>query len=165
MYIGVISDTHGVLDDSFMEFLQPVDEIWHAGDWGGDAGFPSKILSLGKPVVGVCGNCDGFPLRLDYPEYQFKERGGARILMTHIGGYPGKYSPAARVLLDKYKPDIFICGHSHILKVIYDHSRNCLSVNPGACGIQGWQTVRTALRFRVENGEVSGMEVFEYPLR
>lgn len=164
MYIGVISDTHGVFDDAFRDFLSPVDEIWHAGDWGGDENFPSKITSL-KPVVGVYGNCDGSPVRLDYPEFQFLERGGAKMLMTHIGGYPGNYSPAARLLLEKYKPDIFICGHSHILKVIFDHRRNCLCVNPGACGIQGWQVVRTALRFRVENGEVSGMEVFELPFR
>lgn len=164
MYIGVISDTHGVFDEAFKEFLAPVDEIWHAGDWGGGEDFPSAVTSLGKPVVGVFGNCDGFPVRLDYPEYVLEERGGARILMTHIGGYPGRYSPKARQLLDTLKPDVFICGHSHILKVIYDHKRSCLCVNPGACGIQGWQVVRTALRFRVENGEVSGMEVFEYPL-
>lgn len=162
MYIGLISDTHGVFDERFKEFLDPVDEIWHAGDWGGDLSFIMQITDY-KPTVGVYGNCDGQDLRFDFPEYQFFERGGMSVLMTHIGGYPGRYDPRALAKIKELHPQIFVCGHSHILKVMYDRKYDCLTMNPGACGIQGWHIVRTALRFNIENGAVSGMEVFELP--
>jgi len=162
MYIGLISDTHGVFSDAFREFLAPVDVVLHAGDWGGGESFIRSITDF-KPVVGVYGNCDGFEARRLYPEYQLLKVQGLTVLMTHIGGSPGHYYPSARALIEKFKPDVFICGHSHILKVMRDSRYNLLYVNPGAAGIQGWQLVRTALRFRIDSGEVKDMEVFEFP--
>ena len=160
MYIGLISDTHGVFSDAFKEFLAPVDVIWHAGDFGGGLSFADSIREF-KPLVGVAGNCDGQDIRLEYPEHQLLKLEGLTVLMTHIGGSPGHYYPQARKLIEQYKPDIFICGHSHILKLMNDRSRDMLYINPGAAGIQGWHVVRTALRFKIENGEVKDMEVFE----
>lgn len=162
MYIGLISDTHGVFDDRFKEFLEPVDQIWHAGDWGGDDAFAAGIRAF-KPVVGVYGNCDGQSIRFDYPQHQFFECEGLPVLMTHIGGYPGHYDLRAHALIENYRPKLFVCGHSHILKVINDRHYDMLTMNPGACGIQGWQVVRTALRFKIERAEISALEVFELP--
>ena len=162
MYIGLISDTHGVFDDRFRAFLEPVDRIWHAGDWGGDDEFVKGITSF-KPVTGVYGNCDSHALRFDFPQHQFFECGGMSVLMTHIGGYPGHYDLRAQALIEQYRPQLFVCGHSHILKVINDRHYDMLTMNPGACGIQGWHVVRTALRFKIEDGSVSALEVFELP--
>lgn len=163
MKIGLISDTHGVLDHDFCRFLEPVDEIWHAGDWGGDAAFLQRFRDLGKPIVGVYGNCDGYPVRYDYPEFQCFVREGLKVLMTHIGGYPGHYNPVARRVIMEEKPGLFVCGHSHILKVQWDEKYRMMTMNPGAAGLQGWQVFRTALRFNVSAGEVSGLEVFKLP--
>lgn len=160
MKIGLISDTHGVWSPEFQDFLKDVDVIWHTGDWGGDIEFTKKISSW-KPVVGVYGNCDGQDIRFEYPAFQFFNCEGMSVLMTHIGGYPGKYDHRARALIESLRPQIFVCGHSHILKVQWDEHYQMLSVNPGACGLQGWQVVRTALRFKIENGNVSDMEVFK----
>ena len=162
MYVGLISDTHGVFDDAFRRFFDPVDQLWHAGDWGGDLAFTRKISDF-KPVVGVYGNCDGQDIRFDYPLYQSFECGGMRVLLTHIGGYPGHYAPGVRSLITDCQPQLFVCGHSHILKVMYDNQYQMLTMNPGAAGLQGWQLVRTALRFKVEDGAVSAQEVFEVP--
>lgn len=162
MYIGLISDTHGVFSEPFREFLSPVDVIWHAGDWGGDREFAASIADF-KKVVGVYGNCDSQELRFDYPRHQFFDCEGKSVLMTHIGGYPGHYDAEARRLIESLRPQLFVCGHSHILRVIYDRHYDMLTINPGAAGLQGWQVVRTALRFRIEKGEISGMEVFELP--
>lgn len=162
MYIGLISDTHGVFSPEFREFLQPVDELWHAGDIGGDEAFLQSIKDF-KPVVGVHGNCDGYPARYDFPEFQCFEREGLKVLMTHIGGYPGHYNSVARRAIMEMKPGLFVCGHSHILKVQWDDQFNMLTMNPGAAGLQGWQLVRTALRFKIESGSVKGLEVFELP--
>lgn len=160
MYIGVISDTHGVWSEEFQEFLKDVDMVWHAGDWGADLEFAKKISSW-KKVVGVYGNCDGSDLRFEYPAYQFFDCEGMSVLMTHIGGYPGRYDLRAQALIERFHPQLFVCGHSHILKVQFDNHYNMLTINPGACGLQGWQVVRTALRFKIENGKNSDMEVFE----
>ena len=103
----------------------------------------------------------GQDIRFDYPAYQFFDCEGMSVLMTHIGGYPGKYDPRARALIESLRPQLFVCGHSHILKVQWDEHYQMLSVNPGACGIQGWQVVRTALRFKITKGKLSDMEVFE----
>lgn len=162
MKIGLISDTHGIFDDRFKEFLEPVDQIWHAGDWGGGEDF-CKTVSGFKPVVGVHGNCDGQDVRFLYPAQQFFVCEGMSVLMTHIGGYPGHYDLRAQGMIESYRPQLFVCGHSHILKVIYDDHYQMLTVNPGACGLQGWQIVRTALRFRIEDGNISDMEVFKLP--
>lgn len=160
MFIGLISDTHGVFDPQFEAFFEPVDQIWHAGDFGGGMDLAARLASF-KPLVGVSGNCDNQALRYDHPLYRFFECEGLKVLMTHIGGYPGRYDSRARELIDRYRPDIFICGHSHILKVVRDTKRNMLVINPGAAGIQGFHIVRTALRFKLENGRIHSMELFE----
>ena len=160
MYIGVISDTHGVFSKEFRDFFEPVDQIWHAGDFGGGMELAEQIASF-KPLLGVAGNCDNYNLRYVHPIYRFFECEGLKVLMTHIGGYPGRYDASARALIDAHKPDLFICGHSHILKVVRDPKRNMLVVNPGAAGIQGFHILRTALRFRIEEGRIFDMEVFE----
>ena len=160
MYIGVISDTHGVFDQQFRDFFEPVDEIWHAGDFGGGLALAAEIAAF-KPLLGVAGNCDNYNLRFEHPLHRFFECEGMKVLMTHIGGYPGKYDVRAKELIDRYKPDIFICGHSHILKVVRDNRRNMLVINPGAAGIQGFHVIRTAIRFKIEDGEIHSMEVFE----
>lgn len=160
MYIGLISDTHGVFSDEFKDFLSPVDVIWHAGDFGGGLSFADSIRGF-KPLVGVSGNCDGQDIRLEFPQHHLLKLQGISVLMTHIGGSPGHYDLRAQALIDRYRPDVFICGHSHILKVMNDKVNGLLYINPGAAGIQGWHVVRTALRFRIENGQVRDMEVFE----
>lgn len=160
MFIGLISDTHGVFDQPFRDFLEPVDQIWHAGDFGGGMELAEDIAGF-KPLVGVAGNCDNHDLRFIHPLHRFFECGGLKILMTHIGGYPGKYDPRARRLIEDLRPDIFVCGHSHILKVVRDTRRDMLVINPGAAGIQGFHIVRTALRFHIDDGRIHDMEVFE----
>lgn len=162
MFIGIISDTHGVFSDEFKEFLSPVDEIWHAGDFGGSINFADSIAAF-KPLKGVYGNCDGQDIRLVYPEYQYFECEGTRVLMMHIGGRPGKYDFKARELIGRYSPDIFVCGHSHILMVKNDPKAGLLYINPGACGLQGWQVERTALRVHIDEGKIHDMELFRVP--
>ena len=162
MTIGLISDTHGIFSREFREFLEPVDELWHAGDWGGDDAFLKTIRDF-KPVVGVYGNCDGYPARYDFPEFQCFSREGLKVLMTHIGGYPGKYDPRIRNILCTNPPKLFISGHSHILKVQFDKTLGLLHINPGAAGLQGWQKVRTLVRFSVHEGSFSDLEVIEIP--
>ena len=158
MFIGIISDTHGVFSDEFKEFLSPVDEIWH----GGSINFADSIAAF-KPLKGVYGNCDGQDIRLVYPEYQCFECEGTRVLMMHIGGRPGKYDFKARELIGRYSPDIFVCGHSHILMVKNDPKAGFLYINPGACGLQGWQVERTALRVHIDEGKIHDMELFRVP--
>lgn len=162
MFIGLISDTHGVFDAPFREFLSPVDEIWHAGDFGGGFETAAEIATF-KPLVGVCGNCDNYDLRYDYPVHRFWECEGMKVLMTHIGGYPGRYSPQAyrKILADK--PNLFVCGHSHILKVQYDNTLQMLTMNPGAAGIYGFHQVRTLLRFEIDGRDIRNLEVIEMP--
>ena len=160
MFIGLISDTHGVFSQEFKDFLAPVEQIWHAGDFGGGMDLAEDIAKF-KPLVGVAGNCDNYDLRYTHPIHRFFECEGMTVLMTHVGGYPGRYDVRARELILKYRPDIFICGHSHILKVVRDTKYNMLVINPGAAGIQGFHLVRTALRFRIDHGRIHDMEVFE----
>jgi putative phosphoesterase len=159
-YIGLISDTHGVFSEDFRSFFGPVDEIWHAGDFGGGLELAAQIAAY-KPLLGVAGNCDNYDLRYTHPVHRVFECEGFKVLMMHVGGYPGRYDVRARQLIDEHKPDLFICGHSHILKVVRDPKRNMLVINPGAAGIQGFHLVRTALRFKLEAGYISEMEVFE----
>ena len=162
MYIGLISDTHGVFTQDVRDFLAPCDQIWHAGDFGGGLVTAREIASF-KPLIGVYGNCDDFDLRYEYPEYRCFECDGATVLMTHIGGHPGHYAPRARTLINKFRPNIFVCGHSHILRVQYDDVYEMMTLNPGACGHQGWHTLRTALRFKITGGALSDMEVLNLP--
>jgi putative phosphoesterase len=160
MYIGLISDTHGVFSPEFRNFLEPVDQIWHAGDFGGGMDLAKEIAQF-KPLLGVAGNCDNYDLRFEHPVYRFFECEGLKILMTHIGGYPGRYDARACRLIDELRPDVFVCGHSHILKVMRDPKRDMLVINPGAAGIQGFHLLRTALRFQINAGKIENMEVFE----
>ena len=160
-YIGLISDTHGVFSPQFREFLQPVDEIWHAGDFGGGMDLAEEIAAF-KPLVGVAGNCDNHDLRFIHPLHRFFECEGMKVLMTHVGGYPGRYDVRARELIDRYRPDIFVCGHSHILKVIYDPIYQLLHINPGAAGIYGFHKVRTAIRFVIDGDDIRDMEIGEW---
>ena len=160
MYIGLISDTHGVFSKEFRDFFEPVDQIWHAGDFGGGMALAEQMAQF-KPLIGVAGNCDNYNLRYIHPIHRCFECEGLKILMIHVGGYPGRYDAVAKNLIDTHRPDIFICGHSHILKVVRDPRRNMLVINPGAAGIQGFHLVRTALRVRIEEGRIFDMEVFE----
>lgn len=161
MKIGILSDTHGHLDDRFLKFFENCDELWHAGDIGSTEIF-HKIGRF-KPTVWVYGNIDGAEIRLLCPHEQVFEREGLKVFMTHIAGYPTRYNASAKANILKHKPDMVICGHSHILKVIYDSQFNHLHVNPGAAGNHGWHKVRTAVRFDIVNGKPAGMELFELP--
>lgn len=162
MYIGLISDTHGMFSQEFRDFLAHVDQIWHAGDFGGGLELAEEIAAF-KPLVGVAGNCDNYNLRFTHPVHRFFECEGMKVLMTHIGGYPGRYDVRAKELINKYSPDVFVCGHSHILKVVRDPNRDMLVLNPGAAGLQGFHVFRTALRFKIEAGQIHSMEIFELP--
>ena len=162
MFIGLISDTHGVFSQEFRDFLAPVDEVWHAGDFGGGLETAHEIAEF-KPLVGVYGNCDSQILHYDYTEYRHFTCEGMSVLMMHIGGYPGHYSPKALKLIAGLRPQLFVCGHSHILKVMYDERYEMLTLNPGAAGLQGWHTVRTALRFHIDDGKIHDLEVFNLP--
>lgn len=161
MYIGLISDTHCIFDDVLRRFLEPVDVIWHAGDFGNIE--TAEAIASFKPLVGVYGNCDGQDIRLRHPSVQVLDIEGKKVLMTHIGGYPGRYDFKALQLIEAHRPDIFVCGHSHILKVMNDNRRGMLCLNPGAAGKFGFHLVRTALRFRIEDGDIRDMEVGEWP--
>ena len=159
-YIGLLSDTHCFFDDKLRDFFAPVDEIWHAGDFGNLE--TMKEIAAFKPLMGVYGNCDGQEVRLSQPYIRLLEEEGFKILMMHIGGYPGRYDYKALQLIEAHRPDIFICGHSHILKVVHDRLRNMLTITPGAAGIQGFHQVRTAIRFKLDNGKISDMEIGEW---
>lgn len=159
-YIGLLSDTHTYFDDKIRKFFEPVDEIWHAGDFGSLA--TADEIAAFKPLKGVYGNCDGYDVRAAHPYIQLMETEGFKILMMHIGGYPGRYDMKAMQLIYAHRPDIFVCGHSHILRVMNDKSLNMMVINPGAAGIYGIHKVRTALRFRLDNGKISDMEVAEW---
>ncbi len=157
--IGLLSDTHGYLHPEIAKHFANVDEIWHAGDIGSIEVI--NMLEKLKPVRAVFGNIDGREIYSRYPEDQRFECEGMDVWMTHIGGYPGKYSPRVRPLIKKNPPKLFISGHSHILKVMPDNKLNLLHINPGACGRQGWHKVKTLVRFSLENGRVKDMEVIE----
>jgi len=163
MKVGVMSDTHGWVAPAVYEHFADVDEIWHAGD----AGTIDVITELEafKPLRAVWGNIDGFDVRKATEEYLFFRAGSKNVLMIHIGGYPGRYAPRAMELIRELKPDIFVCGHSHILKVMYDNSNRMLCINPGAAGRTGVHRVMTLLRFTVEGETLSDMEVVEFGSR
>jgi len=160
-YIGLLSDTHCFIDDKLRKFLDPVDEIWHAGDFGNLEAL-EELEKLGKPVKGVYGNCDGTDIRERVPYIQIMQVEKMKVLMMHIGGYPGRYDYRALQLIEAHRPNVFICGHSHILKVINDKRRDMMTINPGAAGIYGWHKVRTAVRFHIEGDKLVDMEVGEW---
>lgn len=157
--IGLISDTHSFLDDAVFKHFESCDEIWHAGDFGSIE--VADRLAAFKPFKGVYGNIDGAEIRLVYPENLRFKCENVDVWITHIGGYPGKYSPQVRPEIYTHPPQLFICGHSHILKVIYDKKINCLHLNPGAAGKQGWQKVRTLMRFTVNDNKIEELQVIE----
>jgi putative phosphoesterase len=159
MRIGLLSDTHGFLDPAVYTYFGDCDEIWHAGDFGPVAVYDQ--LKAFKPVRGVWGNVDGAQVRLCVPKELEWECEGLRVYMTHIGGHPGRYERGIRAELEKRRPGLFICGHSHILKVVRDPALGLIHLNPGACGHTGWHLVRTLLRFTVEGGKLSAMEAIE----
>ena len=158
MKIGLVSDTHGWLDEEVFEHFASCDEIWHAGDIGNEEILDR--LEAFKPTVSVYGNIDGQELRRRIPFSVRLERGGMFFYMTHIGGAPGRLAIPIRSEIEENPPDVFICGHSHILKIVRDPVYNkMIHMNPGAAGRQGFQTVRTIVRFEVESGQISNLEV------
>lgn len=157
--ILLLSDTHGYWDPRYKEYAAPCDEIWHAGDMCSYE-HAQQFAAL-KPFRAVCGNCDGYDLRRLYPEVLRFRSEQVEVLMKHIGGYPGHYDPSVRRIMQSDPPQLFISGHSHILKVMYDHHLHCLHINPGAAGLQGWQTVRTMVRFVIDQTEIKDLEVIE----
>lgn len=157
--IGLLSDTHGFLDPRFFELFAEVDEIWHAGDIG-DGNVLTDLESF-KICRAVFGNIDDWDLRSRTTEHQRFECEGLKVWMTHIGGYPGKYAPKVKQDIYKNPPGLFISGHSHILKVIFDKNLNCLHINPGSAGKYGFHQVRTAVRFAIDKGEIKDLEVIE----
>ena len=158
--IGLLSDTHGYLDKALLSVLTGCDEIWHAGDFGSMEVY-HELVTLNKSLKGVHGNIDGLELRQILPldlNWQVEE---TKIFMTHIGGYPGKYSARVKNILFEQKPHIYVCGHSHLLKVIYDKKLNLLHLNPGACGKEGIHKIRTALKFTIDGDKIKDMGVVE----
>ena len=176
--IGLLSDTHGLLDKRVFEHFEPCDEIWHAGDIG--SAEVLRALREFRPTRAVFGNIDGGEVRYSLSEfYRFRVE-GVNVLMTHIGGYPGKYNPwlipwfekslKAKQMVNSSAEDnsfnrddidLFVCGHSHILKVQYDKHYQFLTLNPGAAGKSGWQTVQTLLRFTIDGQKIDNLEVIE----
>jgi len=161
--IGLLSDTHGFLDPAIFEYFAGCDEIWHAGDFGSLEVL--KELRAFKPLRGVSGNVDGADVRAEVPEELAWECEGVRVYMRHIGGYPGNYDRTAKRQIEKLRPDLFISGHSHILRVMRDPEFKLLHMNPGACGHNGWHKMRTVLRFSIEQGKISGVEAIELGVR
>lgn len=158
--IGLLSDTHASLSERIFRFFEPVDEIWHAGDIGNTE--TADRLAVFRPFKAVYGNIDDHVLRRMYPETQRFFCEDVEVLITHIGGYPGRYESRVRAEFRKKAPQLFICGHSHILKVIYDPKFQCLHINPGAAGNKGFHNVCTAIRFVIEGQNIKDLEVLEF---
>jgi hypothetical protein len=159
--IGVLSDTHAYLDERIFEHFNKCDDIWHAGDIG-SMEVVQKLSSF-KPLRAVHGNIDGGLIRSSYPQFLNFTCEKVSVLLTHIGGYPGRYAKEVRQQLLAYKPDLFVCGHSHILKVQFDQVFNTLCLNPGAAGLEGFHHVRTVLRFEIDGKNIQNLEVIEMP--
>ena len=159
VHVGLISDTHGFLEEAIFAHFEKCDEVWHAGDFG-----PAEVLErlkAFKPVRGVYGNIDGADIRAELPPDLDWICEGLHVYMTHQGGYPGNYDPRAKRELEQRKPDLFLCGHSHIARVMRDPKLKLLHMNPGACGRIGWHQKRTALRFKVEGERIGNVELIE----
>jgi putative phosphoesterase len=157
--ILLLSDTHSHIDETILKYVKLSDEVWHAGDIG-DLKVTDTIKKL-KPLRAVFGNIDNHEARLEFPLNNRFFCESVEVLLTHIGGYPGKYSPAIREEITKNPPKLFICGHSHILKVIFDKKLNCLHMNPGAAGISGFHQKRTMLRFEIDGDKIQSLEIIE----
>jgi len=159
--IGLLSDTHGYLHPQITDYFSGVDEIWHAGDIG--TAQVADALEAFKPFRAVTGNIDGRELRARYPEDLRFHCAGIDVWMTHIGGYPGHYAPRVKPLILRNPPQLFISGHSHILKVMPDTRLKLLHINPGAAGQQGWHRVKTLIRFDIREAKIENLEVIELP--
>lgn len=157
--IGIISDTHAWWDDRYALHFADCDEIWHAGDIGSEV-IIDRLEDV-APVRAVFGNIDDALLRRRFNELEVFEVEGVKVVLTHIGGYPGRYAPGMRARLELSRPKLMVCGHSHILKVMRDPSLGVLTINPGAAGRQGWQTVRTLLTLCLDAGNVTNCQVIE----
>lgn len=161
MMIGIVSDTHNHWDERIETFFGNCDVILHAGDIGSLA-LADRIAAF-RPLIAVSGNIDDAATRREHPLTYDGNIGACHILMTHIGGHPGRYAPGIRSAIKASSPNIFICGHSHILRVIFDRSLGTLYINPGAYGLQGFHRVRTALRLRLDGATPRDLEVLEIP--
>lgn len=159
--IGLISDTHGYLDEQVFKYFKECDEIWHAGDFGTITIAEELTAQSGLPLKGVYGNIDGYDVGSVYPEVLTWQCEEVKVFMTHIGGYPGRYAPKIKQALADNHAKLFICGHSHILKVIYDDKLSCLHINPGAAGRQGWHLVRTIVTFAIDGSNITDCKVIE----
>ncbi len=157
--ILLLSDTHSHLDEKILKYVNLADEVWHAGDIG-ELHVTDSLKKL-KPLRAVFGNIDNAEARMEFPLNNRFFCEGVDVLMTHIGGYPGKYNAAIREELMQNPPKLFICGHSHILKVIFDKKLNLLHMNPGAAGISGFHQVRTMLRFEIDGDKIQNLEIIE----
>lgn len=158
--ILLLSDTHGYIDDDILKYVKQADEVWHAGDIG-NFEVTDAIKAL-KPLRAVYGNIDDSKARMEFPEHNRFMCENVEVWMTHIGGYPGRYDPRIKAEIYKNPPKIFICGHSHILKVMPDKKLNLLHMNPGAVGKQGLHKVRTMLRFTIDGNKIDNLEVIEF---
>lgn len=157
--IGVLSDTHGWLNPKVLEFFKECDEIWHAGDIG-SIDLADELANF-KPLRAVYGNTDDWEVRREYPMIQIFNAEDLKVIMTHIGGYPSHYEPEIKGLIVKERPNIFISGHSHILKIMQDKKYNLLHINPGAAGRNGFHKTITMVRFQIDGKRIEKMEVFE----
>ena len=157
--ILLLSDTHSHIDDQILKYVKLADEVWHAGDIG-DLQVTDQIKAI-KPLRAVFGNIDDAKVRLEFPLHNRFICEGVDVWITHIGGYPGKYDLRIREDIKHNPPKLFICGHSHILKVQFDKELNCLHMNPGACGKHGFHQVKTMLRFEIDKGEIKNLEAIE----
>lgn len=157
--IGILSDTHGYWDDRYYKYFEECDEIWHAGDIG-SVEVADKFQSF-RPLRAVYGNIDSKDIRIMFPETLRFDCEGVDVMMKHIGGYPGRYDTSVKEILRQDPPSLFISGHSHILKVMYDDKLHLLHINPGAAGLYGQQAVRTLVRVDLHDGSCSNLEVIE----
>lgn len=157
--ILLLSDTHSYIDQRILDYAGEADEVWHCGDFG-SLDVLTALEGL-KPLRGVYGNIDGEPIRKCVPEVNRFNCEGVEVMMIHIGGYPGKYSPLAKKEISIKTPKLFISGHSHILKAMFDRENQLLHLNPGACGRQGWHKMRTMMRFEVCSGTIDKLEIIE----
>ena len=164
--IALFSDTHGYFNEAYLDYFVECDEIWHAGDFGQDdflqrleTGMANRNI---KAVLrGVYGNIDDTKIRNRFPELLVFECEQVKVMMKHIGGYPGRYAPGVKNEMLLHKPALFISGHSHILKIMYDQQFNCLHINPGAAGNQGWHKTKTMVRFVIDEREIRDCEIIE----
>ena len=158
--ILLLSDTHSYIDDDILKHVRLADEVWHAGDIG-DLKVTDAIQKI-KPLKAVYGNIDDAKARVEFPENNRFFCEDVDVLITHIGGYPGKYNARIRDIIYDNPPRLFVCGHSHILKVMPDKKLNLLHMNPGAIGKHGFQQVRTMLRFTIDGSKIENLEVIEF---